>query len=212
MRERGVTLIEVVIVAAVVSLLAAIALPNYMEAQTRAKVSATKSNLRVIGSALEMYYVDHNAYPPARRVFPDDRLAIFAGTQLDRLTHPVAYVQEGVFRDHFTREARTRYFNHRTDDWSSANPARSLLYFNYRDLAASWEMPCLAAAGAAVVSLGPDHRDSLGAYTPLGLSCFESLALYYTDLRHPLDTVYDPTNGTVSEGDIGRYAGGPGGG
>lgn len=208
MRERGVTLIEVLIVAAVASILAAIAVPNYMEAQTRAKVSSTKSNLRVIGSALEMYHVDHNAYPPARRVFPHDRLAIFAGTQLDRLTDPVAYLSPGIFRDHFPREQKGRYFNHRSDYWSSANPARSLLYFNYRDLAASWEMPCLAAVGAAVVSLGPDQRDSLGAYSPIGLACFEQLAPYYTDLTHPLDTIYDPTNGTVSEGDVGRYVGG----
>lgn len=210
MKQKGFTLIEALIVASIISVLAVVAVPNYMEMQNRAKVSATKNNLRTITGALEMYFVDHNAYPPARRLFPHDRLAIFASHQLHRLTEPIPYLHSESFRDHFSAEARTRYFNHRSDYWSSLNPTRSLLYFNYEDLADAWEMPCLNAVGAGVVSLGPDQRDSLGAYTPLALECFEMLTEYYTDLAHPLDTIYDPTNGTVSEGDIGRFVGGRG--
>ena len=43
--------------------LAAIALPNFLEAQVRSKVSRVKNDLRTVAVALESYRLDNTAYP-----------------------------------------------------------------------------------------------------------------------------------------------------
>ena len=49
---------------AIIAILAAIAVPNFLEAQTRAKVSRIKSDMRTMATALESCQVDENSYPP----------------------------------------------------------------------------------------------------------------------------------------------------
>ena len=58
------TLIELLIVVAIIAILAAIAVPNFLEAQVRAKVSRVKSDMRAVATALESYHVDNNRYIP----------------------------------------------------------------------------------------------------------------------------------------------------
>jgi len=57
------TLIELLIVVAIIAILAAIAVPNFLEAQTRSKVSRTASDMRSVAVAVEAYRVDNNDYP-----------------------------------------------------------------------------------------------------------------------------------------------------
>jgi prepilin-type N-terminal cleavage/methylation domain-containing protein len=57
------TLIELLIVVGIIAILAMIALPNFLEAQTRAKVARVKSDLRTVVTGLESYRVDNNTYP-----------------------------------------------------------------------------------------------------------------------------------------------------
>ena len=59
------TLIELLIVVAIISILATIALPNFIEAQTRAKVSRAHAEMRTIATALESFAVDNGGYPPS---------------------------------------------------------------------------------------------------------------------------------------------------
>lgn len=73
------TLIELLIVVAIIAILAAIALPNFLEAQTRAKIARVKSDQRTMATALEAYRVDNNGYPD---FFP----------RLQKLTTPVSYL------------------------------------------------------------------------------------------------------------------------
>ena len=70
-------------VVAIIALLAAIALPNFLEAQTRAKVSRAKADLRTVATALEAYRVDSNAYPPNDGVY---------NVLPCQITTPVAYI------------------------------------------------------------------------------------------------------------------------
>jgi len=62
-RKKGFTLIELLIVVAIIAILAAIAIPNFLSAQVRSKVSRAQSDMRTINTALESYYVDNNDYP-----------------------------------------------------------------------------------------------------------------------------------------------------
>src|SRR2546423_10620359 len=62
--NRGFTLIELLIVVAIIAILAAIAVPNFLEAQMRAKVSASKANQRSLATGIESYRVDNGATPP----------------------------------------------------------------------------------------------------------------------------------------------------
>ena len=61
--ERGFTLIELLIVVAIIAILAAILIPNFLRARKQAQISATKGNLKNIATALESYFVDKNDYP-----------------------------------------------------------------------------------------------------------------------------------------------------
>ena len=62
-RPRAFTLIELLVVVAIIAILAAIAIPNFLAAQVRAKVSRAMSDMRNVVGSLEMYRVDNNRYP-----------------------------------------------------------------------------------------------------------------------------------------------------
>jgi type IV pilus assembly protein PilE len=64
-RIAGFTLIEVMITVAVIAILAAIALPNYIDYVTRSKLVEAKTNLSDMRTRLEQYFLDNRAYPGA---------------------------------------------------------------------------------------------------------------------------------------------------
>ncbi|HZO92455.1 MAG TPA: prepilin-type N-terminal cleavage/methylation domain-containing protein [Candidatus Baltobacteraceae bacterium] len=63
--ERGFTLIELMIVVAIIAILAGILIPNFVNARAQAQTAACESNLRSIATALELYYTDNQVYPTA---------------------------------------------------------------------------------------------------------------------------------------------------
>ena len=60
---RGFTLVEIMIVVAIIALLAAIAIPNVLRGRTTANESAAIGNLRALVSSLEMWRSVNSAYP-----------------------------------------------------------------------------------------------------------------------------------------------------
>ena len=61
--ERGFTLVEIMIVVAIIALLAAIAIPNVLRGRATANETAAIGNVRALISSLEMYRSVYQAYP-----------------------------------------------------------------------------------------------------------------------------------------------------
>jgi len=57
-REGGFTLVEIMIVVAIIGLLASIAIPNFVKARTTAQMNACISNLRQIDGAIQQWALD----------------------------------------------------------------------------------------------------------------------------------------------------------
>lgn len=62
-RERGFTLIELMMVVAILSALTVMVLPAYYEFKERARVARGKQEIRSIEMAVDAYSVDQNSYP-----------------------------------------------------------------------------------------------------------------------------------------------------
>ncbi len=104
-RTTAFTLIELLIVVAIIGILAAIAVPNFLNAQMRAKVSKATADLRSIRTALEMYTTDHG-----RAILDPVELKGLGGKlgTLDvwlQLTTPIGYMTGGGFKDPFIPKA-----------------------------------------------------------------------------------------------------------
>ena len=79
---RAFTLIELLIVVAIIGILAAIAVPNFLNAQIRAKVAKTEAEMQSFVTTQEMYRLDNGDYPPH----------FHTPNQNKYLTTPIAYV------------------------------------------------------------------------------------------------------------------------
>lgn len=208
LRIKAFTLIELLIVVAIIAILAAIAVPNFLEAQTRAKVSRVMADMRSHATALEAYRVDNNRYP-----FPDDiqggilrasDARTFFETKMPvRLTTPIAYITSltsDVYRN--LRENEETYLPYHYTDRFYAET------FSLEAGTQEFDALVLAMLGRVnrgaqwyMLSHGPDSDHDAG---PSGGGTPGLPGHITGDGVVP----YDPTNGTISNGDLVMF--GPG--
>ncbi len=96
-RHGAFTLVEIMVVAAIIAMLAAIAVPNFLRARKRSQAATVLEDLRVIDEAKDMYSSENNKWADAPVTFPDlvpyfksnTRLASNGGT--DTLGNPIIF-------------------------------------------------------------------------------------------------------------------------
>ena len=64
MKKKGFTLIELMIVIAIIAILAAILVPNFLRARAQGQFTQCQANCKNIGTALEMYSTDSAGHYP----------------------------------------------------------------------------------------------------------------------------------------------------
>lgn len=184
-RRSGFTLIELLIVVGIIAILAAIALPNFLEAQTRSRVSRVRADMRNIALAIEAYAVENNHYPFCLGTFTPP-----LATRMAYLTTPVAFITS-IPRDPFVRRTQTLFGLNSAEDPTGAvylyNTGNNQIGPGNQDPAT------LQRTSWSLTSGGPDSEIQL-PYWPFS----ETIVANNTHANF----IYDPTNGTVSRGDI----------
>ncbi len=211
-RHAAFTLIELLIVVAIIAILAAIAVPNFMEAQVRSKVSRVKADQRALATAIESYRIDYNRYPSPDFFLPNNSGFGHYVQYLFGLTTPVAYIASASMPDPFKPDRQGAI-------WTSPGNYRSDFVGSYwygaYDVGVggdNWGSNVLFP-GFLMISWGPDRQVSYMEHFPMDvhvtgwMKARENAWPTYPANRY--DTVYDPTNGTKSRGDVGRSGGMP---
>ena len=201
---RAFTLIELLIVVAIIAILAAIAVPNFLEAQVRSKVSRAKADMRSLATAIEAYVVDYNHYPLNRVGSKATGVAQIANCC--ELSTPVAYITSTRLLDPFN--PTKNLFGDAYTLPTTYKPPYSYFYQNFEQGSGwmTWQMA--ATTWLSQVDMKCWYLESWGPDRTQGAIDWWILSPWGTTTPPgTIDELYDPTNGTVSRGDIGRIGG-----
>jgi prepilin-type N-terminal cleavage/methylation domain-containing protein len=199
--KKAFTLIELLIVVAIIAILAAIAVPNFLEAQVRSKVSRVKADLRSMRTAIEAYAVDWNAYPMTvwpgyneRRQDPNQQAVQILPVDI---TTPVAYMTSRP-SDPFAKGTTQRL---------------DVILYTYGDLKTLRRLtdlgtltPVAGMPGYVYIPGTPGELDSFefyfGAYFEWSIGPAGPTQLLPNGSEVSFFQTYDATNGTVSLGHV----------
>ena len=81
-KHAGFTLVEIMIVVAIIALLASIAVPNFLRSRKRSQATHVLQDLRVLDAAVDLYAIESNKITGFNPVFSDLQNYIKNGTRL----------------------------------------------------------------------------------------------------------------------------------
>lgn len=222
--RKAFTLIELLIVVAIIAILAAIAVPNFLEAQTRAKISRNYADFRTAATALETYHIDYNTY--AYDGFLHTRQSNLGFDEYNsnrlckNLTTPVAYLNTCIFPDPFAKAKEAdgwqggnyKYWNTEATFGTKFDPVEKGNVKGYHQGEPKYREWRVEFGEYLLFALGPDGVDP-GSTTAgwqahrqwVGISKLNTVA------PNTLWTPYNATNGTLSIGNIMRSQKAPNG-
>lgn len=189
--ERAFTLIELLIVVAIISILALIVYTNFSAAIVRTKVARSQADIRSLTTTLESYRSDWNyALPPTVQIQPGTRIYIepMHLSRVHYLTTPVNYLGgvdpnspfsnfHGYYFYNWTALAELNNQKAVTFYWNNINnPERALWMFS---------------------TIGPNSIEYPYVQVPMEGGDVAGRALVFLD--------YNPTNGIFSPGIIQRH-------
>lgn len=175
MNTKAFTLIELLIVVAIIGILAAIAVPNFMNARVKALVSRVYGDVNAIKNSLEMYRVDNNDYMlgPGRTNNPLKGFKVWS-----KLTTPVSYMNS-ILQDPFEPDG----------ELGAADSFAPWGMYQYRNIRED-----------IVLGLQDGDPDPKGEW--LARSAGPTRWFYSSPSRLYLGMAYNITNGVISNGDI----------
>ena len=125
-RRFGFTLVEIMIVAAVIALLAAICVPGFLRARKRTQATRVLEDLRLIDHAIDQYAVETNKSAGTNPVFSDLKVYVKSNTRLYNTGRDIFNRRYGPFTvDNFPQVPRRTFIALSdvadTDFWSPYN-------------------------------------------------------------------------------------------
>lgn len=172
--EFGFTLIELLIVVAIIGILAAIAVPNFLNAQMRAKIAKAESEMKNLSTALEMYQMDNNMYPPFVNEGGTVRNPV--NLRLAPLTSPISYMST-IPQDPFVLGAAGEIREQSDPAYNTYDYVDAFSYVNW--LGRSPLPANFRCSAWRIASAGPDGQMTFGSVPK-----------------------YDASNGMISSGDL----------
>jgi len=173
--SRGFTLIELIVVLAVIAILMSMVYPMYTSISERAKATKDMSNLRQIGLGLQTYLNDKDDILPVINAPPG------TGTNLNPVIYPKYIATRRVFQSPFDKRAVSETdtapfsygINRNIYDLINGNmarvvsPASTILmapnYSGNPSISTSWtgiatNVPNLELGGGALLTIGPQRN------------------------------------------------------
>lgn len=182
-QTQGFTLVELLVVVAVIGVLASIAAVNFSNALVKCRVAVAKSDLKALSESIEMYRMDHQTVLSTMGAFEPGYFE-----RLRPLTTPIAYMNQlptdpfqpmdSAFM--FPEEEAHLWYNqmyayNRGDAENGGSVVNDDGSFDYT---------------YSLASTGPDHQLKYPYY------------FYPKGFVKPGRYIYNPSNGMVSEGEI----------
>ncbi len=175
-RPSAFTLIELLIVVAIIGILAAIAVPNFLNARLKALTSRVQADMRTVSDAYQMYFLDRGAWPPHCDGPAQHRF----------VTTPVSYLNISV-EDPFAQSEQAKGDTLWENTWGQYHPEVAMAWntksYGFENGVQNDPAYFQANRNAAyfVMSFGPDGD---------------------LDSPRPSAALYEASNGLISNGDF----------